>query len=365
MPASAHQAGGERVAAGGKAIVSPGSQRHRLAADQAETDGGNGGRDDAAGRTLQDLGKEDPGKIRLERKDQRGRSDHADAERDQTALPFDSIGERPAGDLAQHPGDRADRQRKPDVALRPPEMRQIEGDKSPEPGLYVGNEEVRPVEAAPAPHGSRRAQGLAGFAIAPGGGAQPRTRRIVGAAHRRSCGRSSSSRRANIRRKRRFASPRPAQCEDGDWRGERRRKGCGNERARTRKRTPAGLQARIPQRPRMNHARPNLQGDGDIGGAGGGSKTHRIVEQGLVGADLDQHRRESAQVRKERRHPRVLPVERCGEIRGGQFLKVRLVDERVRRRPCWPSLIRTSSGRSTARRATRKRAAPLRWRAGG
>src|SRR4029077_16968455 len=87
-------------------------------------------------------------------------------------------------------GDRADRQREPDVALRPPEMRQIEGDKSPEPGLHVGNEEVRPVEAAPALHRSRRAQGLAGFAIAPGDGAQPRTRTIVGAEHRRSRGRS-------------------------------------------------------------------------------------------------------------------------------------------------------------------------------
>jgi hypothetical protein len=65
-----------------------------------------------------------------------------------------------------------------------------------------------------------------------------------------------------------------------------------------------------PCNPRMNHAWPNLEGHGDIGSAGGGSKTHRIIEQGLVGADLHQHRWESAQVRKERRHTGVLPVKR-------------------------------------------------------
>jgi Lrp/AsnC ligand binding domain len=79
-------------------------------------------------------------------------------------------------------------------------------------------------------------------------------------------------------------------------------------------RTAAGLQARVPKRPSVNHVRPNLKRYCYIGSAGGGRETSGVGEQGLVRSHLNQCRWEASQISVERRDSRVLPGKPRGEI---------------------------------------------------
>ena len=76
-----------------------------------------------------------------------------------------------------------------------------------------------------------------------------------------------------------------------------------DERAGARECAAARLQMRVPQRPRMDHVRPDLQSDGHVGGAGGGRKARGISEQRLGRSHLDQGRRQAVQIGVERRDP--------------------------------------------------------------
>ena len=58
-------------------------------------------------------------------------------------------------------------------------------------------------------------------------------------------------------------------------------------------------------------------------------EAHRVVEQGLGGADLDQRRRQAREVGIEHGDARVLAVHPGRHVGGGQLLEVALVDERV------------------------------------
>src|SRR5262249_36969059 len=61
-------------------------------------------------------------------------------------------------------------------------------------------------------------------------------------------------------------------------------------------RAAPGLEARIPQMPGMDHVRPNLQRHRHLGRSGRGCQAGGIVEQGLGRSDLDEERRQAAQV---------------------------------------------------------------------
>ena len=63
-----------------------------------------------------------------------------------------------------------------------------------------------------------------------------------------------------------------------------------------RQRVPAVLKIRIPDRPGMDHVRPDLQRHIDIGGAGGLGKPRRVREQCLGRPDLNQDRRKARQI---------------------------------------------------------------------
>src|SRR5204863_5713811 len=62
------------------------------------------------------------------------------------------------------------------------------------------------------------------------------------------------------------------------------------------------LQMRIPQRPGINHARPDLQGDRSSTAPAAATKTDGVVQQRFSRADLNQYRRKAFQVGIERRH---------------------------------------------------------------
>ena len=64
------------------------------------------------------------------------------------ALLRDRVDQRTGRQLAGHRGDRAEAQREADRGLRPALGRQIDRDERAEAGLYVGDEEIEPVEAA-------------------------------------------------------------------------------------------------------------------------------------------------------------------------------------------------------------------------
>jgi hypothetical protein len=91
----------------------------------------------------------------------------------------------------------------------------------------------------------------------------------------------------------------------------------------------AVFQVRIPQVPSMNHVRPDFERHRDVRFARGGGEAHGIVEQRLVGADLNERRWKSAQIRIERRHPRILAIDRGRQIRARQFFEIGLMDQRV------------------------------------
>jgi hypothetical protein len=56
----------------------------------------------------------------------------------------------------------------------------------------------------------------------------------------------------------------------------------------------------VKQRECVDHVGPDLQRDDVIGGAERTGKADGVVEQGLGGADLDQHRRQTVEVRIQR-----------------------------------------------------------------
>ena len=171
------------MAAGRVAVVAAGAHRHGAAANEAETDGADRRGDDARRRTLQNLREKHRDEIRLQREEQRGRAGHENAERRQAPFPGDRVGKRAAGNLADHAGNSACRQRHADTCLRPARLRQIEGDEGAEAGLHVGDEEIHPVEAAPALRRRRHVQRAPRLAIPRGRGVQPGTAMIGDGVH--------------------------------------------------------------------------------------------------------------------------------------------------------------------------------------
>ena len=101
------------------------------------------------------------------------------------------------------------------------------------------------------------------------------------------------------------------------------------ESARMRERPPAELEPRVPERPRMDNVRPDLEGRRDVGRARRGGETDGVVEQSLRRADLDQGRRQPLEIRVERREARVLPVHARRDKGVGQPLQIPPLDERI------------------------------------
>src|SRR5215475_9849025 len=93
-----------------------------------------------------------------------------------------------------------------------------------------------------------------------------------------------------------------------------------NEGAGIRERAPAWLELRVPERPRMDHVRPDLQRHRHVGGAGRSRKTRGVCKQRLRRSHLDQCRREAAQISVKRGNARILAVHSSGEIRLGKLL---------------------------------------------
>ena len=79
---------------------------------------------------------------------------------------------------------------------------------------------------------------------------------------------------------------------------------AAHEGAGTRQREAAGFKMRVPHGPRMNHVRPDFQRDRHGGRARGADEADRVVDQRLVGTDLNQRRGKSAQAGIERRDTR-------------------------------------------------------------
>ena len=57
------------------------------------------------------------------------------------------VGERTAGNLARHAGDRADAERRADSSLAPADAGQINREKGAKTGLKIGDKEIQPIEA--------------------------------------------------------------------------------------------------------------------------------------------------------------------------------------------------------------------------
>ncbi len=179
-----HQRRGRGVAAGRIAVVAPGAHRHRPAADQTEADGAYRRRDNPASHALQQRGEQHHEVGWRQRQDQRRGADHDNADRDQSALPWQCVGQRAARDLAGDPRKPAKRQGIADVALRPAQMGQIERNEGAEAGLHVGKEEIHPVEAVAALRRRRAMQRLSGVVVARYGVAHPAQMGLAGFRHR-------------------------------------------------------------------------------------------------------------------------------------------------------------------------------------
>ena len=96
-----------------------------------------------------------------------------------------------------------------------------------------------------------------------------------------------------------------------------------------RERAPPRLELCVPERPRVDHTRPNLEGRRDVGLAGRGGEANGVVEQGLGRADLDQGRRQPLEICVERRKARVFPVHSCRREGRSQLLQVSFLDEGI------------------------------------
>jgi hypothetical protein len=74
------------------------------------------------------------------------------------------------------------------------------------------------------------------------------------------------------------------------------------------------VEHRLEPVPDVDHRRPLAERDVDAGLASAGGESARVVEQHLVTADVDEQRRQPAQIGVERRDERPLRV-RAAEIR--------------------------------------------------
>src|ERR1700741_3175362 len=79
-----------------------------------------------------------------------------------------------------------------------------------------------------------------------------------------------------------------------------------DEFAGLRQRLAAIFELRIPDVPGVDHMRPDLQRDRNVGRGHGGGKPRRIVKQRLGRTDLDQARRETTKIGEQWRNQRVL-----------------------------------------------------------
>ena len=89
------------------------------------------------------------------------------------------------------------------------------------------------------------------------------------------------------------------------------------------------LQMGVPHRPSVDHIRPYLKRNGDVGASCRRRKARGILEQCFARADLDQRRRKTLQIGIERRNTRVFPVDAGGKISLDQFGQIRLVNDGV------------------------------------
>src|SRR5947207_4742426 len=93
---------------------------------------------------------------------------------------------------------------------------------------------------------------------------------------------------------------------------------CSNTRpdkcTRVNERAAPLLQMSVPQWPRMNHVRPDLQLHCDLGCTGPRRKSSGVIEQRLVRTNLDEHWRKVSEVGVERRYPRIFSVHASGQI---------------------------------------------------
>ena len=92
-----------------------------------------------------------------------------------------------------------------------------------------------------------------------------------------------------------------------------------NECARAAERAAPSFDARIPQRPSMDHARPDLECYGHLGGTCYRSQADGIIKQRLRRSNLNQHRGQAAQIGIKRGEARIFPIHPNGNIRRGEF----------------------------------------------
>src|SRR5258708_23534910 len=104
---------------------------------------------------------------------------------------------------------------------------------------------------------------------------------------------------------------------------------AANKFAGVLERVPARLKMGIPHRPGVDHVRPDLECNCDIGRACGGGKARGIREQCFAGADLNQRRRKIPEVSIERGDPRIFPVHIGWKIGLDQFGQIRRVHDRI------------------------------------
>ena len=150
IAAGAHQRRADAVADRGEARIAAEPMREgRLTRDQ-QAHRGNGGTQCAARYAVQHLGQIDRERRRPQREQQRAGGEDENAEGSDAALAPHRVDQRAGRDLAQQGRDRAEAEGEADGGLRPALGRQIDGDERPEAGLDIGDEQVEPVESAPA-----------------------------------------------------------------------------------------------------------------------------------------------------------------------------------------------------------------------
>ena len=91
-------------------------------------------------------------------------------------------------------------------------------------------------------------------------------------------------------------------------------------------RISASLQMCVPHRKGVDHVGPDLERYGNPSRTGGCGKACGIIEQSFAGPNLDQCRRQSLEIREQRRDTRVIPLDARRQIGFGQFGKVSLVN---------------------------------------
>ena len=166
LAGQSHQACRQCVAKCVEPIVPPSSTRHRPPANETETDGRYGWRNNPASEAMQNLRCEHEREARHEREYQGGHADHADTDRHQTSLPADCVHQRSARGLGEDARKRACRERQTNLILRPAQIGKIKSNEGAEPGLDIGEEEIHPVEAALAPSRDRDPHRSTSVAIA-------------------------------------------------------------------------------------------------------------------------------------------------------------------------------------------------------